>query len=750
MISTKDKRQAKLLKLFNRVEKSRLSAKEYFATHQTAISVSQYFRLKKRLQEQGEAGLEDQRHLGNARKLTDEQAQLLRGVLAYNRHLSSHALQGELQRQWKIELDKSRLDQLRRQLDLTRIKPETTRQEAVEFAGIEIFSALAHHVGILEQWNKTIQKRLQQIQRTEFYDNDLGTGDHVDARHRNGTFSARYNRLAAVRQMKFAAIADKRADKDFSRLSLYQRTVENFSRKNLAVLLLPLVTNNGAIRSLDKPLGNALRYACGYNYKNATVDKYLRELKYLQVATDLINCNARFWSNFWKPYDHADRQLACYYIDGNVKPLWSSKRCRKSQVPMLGRVMGCLEQVIIHDGFGRPLYLRTFSGHADLQNQALESMARLDKILGEGYARLGAKTPPKKSRCSRAIIIDGAGNAVKTLRAFAESPYHYITILDATQIRDRKFKYLSPPVRYRDGDATLIDSRIELIDSTEPNYIYEDRAVRVQWDNGKESCLVTSIPEALFDASGVVKAYFDRWPYGEKQYAMMKAAVCFFQVVGYGKKRLPDESMLDRIKELQTALKQLRHQLAIPLSQIAVKEQELRVLFVEERRLKENSKVKDGQRLQSRRNQEALEVCQRHIRKTQREIKAITAPFKKPFLALRKKSQEFARIQGKREVYHADVELDQLLTSFRLTLANLLAFLAKVILDETAIEMNTLIQSILFLSGNIEYLPGRRKVSIKKNPKEPKFMAKLAHGLAKLNGLNIRHPSGAIYEFQLL
>jgi transposase len=743
LISTKDKRPAKLLKFFARVEKSGLSAKAYFATHPTPISVSQYFRLKKRFQEQGETGLFDQRHLGNASKLTDEQVQLLRGVLAYNRHLSSGALQGELQRQWQIELDRSRIDQLRRQFDLTRVKSKTTRQETVEFAGIEIFSALAHHVGILEPWNKTIQKRLQQIQHTAL-DDDLGAGDHVEARHRNGTFSPRYNRLAGVRHMKFAAIADKRKGKDLSRLSLCQRTVENLSRKNLAVLLLPLVTNNGAVRSLDKPLGNALRYACGYNYKNATMDKYLRELKYLQVATDLINCNARFWSNFWKPYDHADRQLACYYIDGNVKPLWSSKRCRKSKVPMLGRVMGCLEQVIIHDGFGRPLYLRTFSGYADLQNQALESMAQMDKILGEG-----AKARSKKSRCSRAIIIDGAGNAVKTLRAFAESPYHYITILDTNQIRDRKFKHLSPPVRYRYGEATLIDSRIELIDSTEPGYLYEDRAIRVQWDNGKESCLVTSIPATLFEASEVVKAYFDRWPYGEKQYAMMKAAVCFFQVVGYGKKRLPDEGMLERIEELQNDLKQLREQLRTPLSQIAVKEQELQVLFDEERQLKENSKIKNGKRIQSRRNREDLEVCQCHIRKIQREVKAITEPFKEQFRALRQKSKEFARIQGKREVYHADVELDQLLTSFRLTLANLLAFLAKVILDEAAIEMNTLIQSILFLSGRIEHLPGRRKVWINKNPKDPKFMAKLARGLSKLNALNIRHSSGAIYEFGL-
>ena len=100
-------------------------------------------------------------------------------------------------------------------------------------------------------------------------------------------------------------------------------------------------------------------------------------------------------------------------------------------------------------------------------------------------------------------------------------------------------------------------------------------------------------------------------------------------------------------------------------------------------------------------------------------------------------------------VYHVDVELDQLLTSFRLSFANILAFLAKEILDGTPVEMNTLIQSILFLSGTIEQFPEYRKININKNEKDSKFMEKLSRGLQKLNALKIRHPSGAIYEFKL-
>jgi len=745
MASSQDKRRSSIPKFFKKVETSGLSAKRYFATHETPMSIVQYFRLKKRFQKHGDAGLIDQRHAGNARKVTAEQVKLVRGVFAYNRHLSSQALQHELQSQWKLELGPRRIEQLRQQFNLTRMAPEPERKkETVQFAGIEIFSALAHYVGILKHWSTTIQQRLQQVEQARRYDEDSDGDDHNHARHRDGTFSPRYNRIARIRRMKFASLDEKIKDKDFSRLSLHQLEAANLNRKNLAVLLLPLVTNNGAVRSLDKPVSNALEYACGYNYKNATIDKYLRELKYLQVSTDLIHCNARFWSQFWEKYDAADHQLACYYIDGNVKPLWSSKRCRKGKVAMLGRVMNCLEQVVIHDGLGRPLYFQTFSGYADLQKHALQSMEQLDALCDEEH-----KARTRKPRCTRALIFDSAANAVQTLRAFSKSKYHYITILDTNQTHPRKFKHLSPPQRYSHGEATLTDCEIELLDSKAPKYICESRAVRVQWDNGKSCCLVTSIPETLLAASEVVKAYFDRWPYCEKQFAMMNAAVCFFQVVGYGKKLLDDDNMLERMKQLQAELRQLHDELKEPLAQISGKEQQLQKLFAEERRLKENGKIKNGKRIQSPRNQEALKICQRQIGKIQRGIKAIEKPSQEKFNRWRQQRKEFARIQGKKEIYHVDVELDQLLTSFRLTLANLLAFLAKEILEEAAIEMNTLIQSILYLPGRIENDAGRRRVYIKKNEKDPAFMRKLTKGLVKLNALNIRHPGGTIYEFEL-
>ena len=63
------------------------------------------------------------------------------------------------------------------------------------------------------------------------------------------------------------------------------------------------------------------------------------------------------------------------------------------------------------------------------------------------------------------------------------------------------------------GNAKLIDCQIELIDSDEKNYIYESRAVIVNWDNGRKAVIITDIPCELLDESEIVKKYFEGYRY---------------------------------------------------------------------------------------------------------------------------------------------------------------------------------------------------------------------------------------------
>jgi len=88
---------------------------------------------------------------------------------------------------------------------------------------------------------------------------------------------------------------------------------------------------------------------------------------------------------------------------------------------MLGRVMNCLEHVFIHDGQGHPIYFQTFNGHADLGKNTLKMMDTLTEYLEATTTLEGQFT------VNRILIMDAAGNGVKTLRELSssDSGYYY-------------------------------------------------------------------------------------------------------------------------------------------------------------------------------------------------------------------------------------------------------------------------------------------------------------------------------------
>src|SRR6266702_3871956 len=300
----------------------------------------------------------------------------------------------------------------------------------------------------------------------------------------------------------------------------------------IGALALPLITLNGWSRSANNPLGNALEQFCGSNYQHHTLDKFLRELKYLGISEWLLREQVSFWRQHWSEFDTLGLPFLCYYVDGNTKPLWSQKRVKQNKVTMLGRVMGCLEQVFVHDAFGHPVYLETYAGKAPLGEHILGLFEKIEAAL-EG--------PGPALKVRRVIVMDAASNGVATLRAFAQQEkYHYITALDDNQWNPRKVMEEGRAKRYYYGEATLRACRLELEDSREKGYLVEVRAVRIDWDYGKRTVLITSLPREAVGASLVVKAYFDRWPSEELQFKRMKSFACLNRVAGYGKKKLPE------------------------------------------------------------------------------------------------------------------------------------------------------------------------------------------------------------------
>ncbi len=751
---SKDRTQV-IARYLERIKQSGLQIQEFFEKYAVPFGVAQYYRYKKRFERDGLQGLQDGRAQGNHRRLTPESASFLLGFHAANPNARLVDYQAALSAQSDLHVDLATLSRFFSARDISLAKPKSPELETFEipYGGFQIIAALAWHLKWPEYTARQIQRAASQLEPPP--KRQPHTDHTIDRRGRDarGHFTAQYNQRPDIRRNRFAAIADKRQAKDLSHLQICQSEVDTLARKALAMLALPIVTLNGTLRSVNTPLGNTLRDFAGYNYMDATLEKFLRELKYLGLAETIVRGQVGFWQQHWRAAGLDSRRahgpLLCYYVDGHTKALWSSKRVHKNKVAMLGRAMGCLEQAFVHDGLGRPTYFETYSGRAPWGEYVLSLFEKIEKHLEE---------PAPKLPVIRLLVLDGANNSVKTLRAFAaQEKYYFITTLDKNQWQPRRLRSEGSKHRYEDGQAFVSDCEIELADSTDKVYLIVVRAIKIEWDDGKITVLITNLPAKILAASRVAKTYFERWPLQELWFRDAKDFGALHRVAGYGKKLLADETVRTKQKVLQGEIAGLRNRLQQPLTRLSELDQQLHAWIEKERQLRVQSRVVDGQRLRNPRQAQKLDECRRAIAAIEREKRKIRQPDQKLFNRLKRHEQEWLRLQGKEKIYRVDVELDQILTYFRVAFVNLCTYFQMKFLGNLSLTTNatkrmtlaTLLHRIFSLPATIEQTAKRRRVYLKRNQKDKAMMAVLVQIIPKLNELNLRHANGCQLEFFL-
>jgi hypothetical protein len=729
-----------ILETIKKIQESKQPIKKYFETNFVIFSRAQYYNYCRILKKYGEKGLIDHRKDGNNTKLTLRIKDYISSTVNENRSIASSQLKKKILDQFDVNISEESLNNFRSSVSLTRIPVSKETTQCQKSGGGELFTSVAFDAHIIDIFTNTILDRMNEIRHSPIFEqNRTNEENHPDLRF-HGKFTKDYNQQQDVRENRFRSIDEKIQEKNFSSMDIFSRSKESISRYNLALLCLPLVTSNGKTSRVNRVKGNDLEFLCGYNYKDASLDRYLRELKYLKVSEQLITEIARFWINFWKKESGEEAYFVCYYIDGNTKPLWSSNSCYKGKVTMLGRVMNCLENVFIHDGKGHPLYFQTFHGHVDLGKHALEMQTKLIQLLGNSSAHV---------QVNRILIMDGGGNGVKTLRALSKSDEYFITILDDNQTNDRKFKHIREETRYKYGNASLVDCQIELLDSSEKNFLFECRAVINKWDNGRKSVLVTDVPRELLNESEITKKYFDRWPMQEKTFREAKSGVNIHRIVGYGKKIESYDKMKEKHKEICQTITKLKYKLKEPLKEIEAIDEQLASLYTLEKSLREKSEIIDGKRVLGDMDSIQLQHYEDQISKCHNKQKMIENEYKGDFHRLKMCLKEEKRIRGKDKVYRIDTELDQIMTCFKMSFVNLCSlFLTKCFYGEK-MELLTLFESIFQLDGSASILNGKKTIEFVTNPKEPKLMDKLNNSLSILNTMNICDIDERLIEFKM-
>jgi transposase len=730
--------------IMQKIAGSGLSVAQYFQKHRVPFSRPQYFRYKARLAAQGLDGLVDKRSKGNHRKLTADAQGFMRGLHRADPRLSLQEICESLKSSLGIQVDPSTASRYLRGVGEEIQWPRVEEPESllISCGGFEIIGALGLHLGWAQHTAEVLLQMRECFRQTSTYRRERVTRDR-QGRNGLGQFTGAYNRRQDIRSQRFASVEDKRQRKNYSRMALFQAGKFVLERKCLGVLALPLITLNGTTRSANGPLGNALEHFCGYNYQHNTLDKFLRELKYLGVSDRLLRDQVSFWREHWSQIKPSASGLPflCYYVDGNTKALWSEKRVKKNKVTMLGRVMGCLEQVFVHDAFGHPVYLETYAGKAPVGEHILGMFEKIEEALEGPGPRLAVR---------RVIVMDSASNGVGTLRAFAQQErYHYITALDDNQWNPRKVREEGRPKRYYYGEATLRDCLMELEDSQEKGYLVVVRAVRIDWDYGKRTVLITSLPKEAVGASLVVKAYFDRWPHEELQFRGMKSFACLNRVAGYGKKKLPDQKVRETQAELQERITALRQSLRVPLKAVADQEERMAAFIEKERRIHSRAAVEDGKRVVDEETRAILKSLSREISQCRLQIKEIESERTKDFQKLRGYEKEWLRLQGKEYVYRIDVELDQIMAYFRIALVNISSWFLMECLGKSSMSLARFLHNILLMPAEIQLTKEMRRIILQRNPKDPEGMTILEPALKRLNEFAIHDLDERKIEFAI-
>ena len=746
-----DDRTKTIIVWLNKIEKSKLSVATFFEKYLVPFSRSQYYLYSKKSRRFGKSGLHDKRSEGGNRKVTAESEAFIVGCVESNPDISPKWLQEAVNKRFGLILSPSGVTRVLQRLypdkkKRTKGRPKKKDEEEIlhnSCGGFELIVALAYYLGWHQMTADAIKDAVKSLTRTKAFRSSDRYSDKKD-RDKLGRFTTQYNQREDIRKTRFESITEKRRQKNWKSMNVIRDGIKTIQRKSLAILSLPVITMNGGIRTVDSALGQELKHFAGFDYKQSSVTKYLNELKYLGVSERLLESMVKFWSKCWgsemKDLNH--QSFLCYYIDGNTKAVWSSKRVKQNKVSMLGRVMGCLEQVFIHDTFGRPVYFETCSGHGPCGEHILEMFEKIEGAIEEV---LGSRTS-----VSRVLVMDGASNSVRTLRAFAsQQKYHYITPLDDNQWKERRIHSIGRPRRYRYGKATLREIVIELEDSQEKGYLVRTRGIKINWDNGKTTVLLTSLPIETTGSSEIVQSYFNRWPAQELQFKGMKSATSLHRVAGYGKQEIKDERVAERQAHATIMINKLKEILKEPLEDIRVHEESIAKLIPKEGRLRKQSEISHGKRKLPEELMRQLNSYGKKIRSHEKEIKKIEKEHLDHFRLLRKHRREWLRLQGKETVYKVDVELDQIVTFHRVSLAHLYAYFIKHFLGGELISMTNLVHKIIHIHASIKETTDTRKIILDYNKKDTLMMQKLSGAIKKMNSLNVISPQGKRMEFFL-
>ena len=208
-----------------------------------------------------------------------------------------------------------------------------------------------------------------------------------------------------------------------------------------------------------------------------------------------------------------------------------------------------------------------------------------------------------------------------------------------------------------------------------------------------------------------------------------------------------NERVKAQIEELRVKKNRLEQQLMEPMAEMVEYDEALAKLIPKESRLRQKTTIRGGVRQVPARIREQFAKIGATIMRHEKAKKAIEKEHVKSFRAYRKTMKEWLRLQHKTEVYQLDVELDQIMTYYRASLAHLCAYFIKHYLGGQPIALATLFHRMNQLPATVEVTRHERRVTLTANEQDEPMMKMLRKAVEQMNAQRIRGHGDRVYRF---
>jgi hypothetical protein len=105
-------------------------------------------------------------------------------------------------------------------------------------------------------------------------------------------------------------------------------------------------------------------------------------------------------------------------------------------------------------------------------------------------------------------------------------------------------------------------------------------------------------------------------------------------------------------------------------------------------------------------------------------------------------------LQGKETVYTVDVELDQIMTFFRVSLVNIYTYLAR-LMGYSHLGLVKLLYTVLRLTGEVVETVDTKQIILEANARDPDTMQRLSGAVSMINALEIHNVAGQKVSFSV-